>query len=89
MLMLRPSRLASGSIEQLQDLDLLVLDGLRQKPHPTHLSVDQALACIEKLQPRQAFLTHIAHDIAHAQVEPELPAGVSLAYDGLCVELRG
>lgn len=71
---------------QLEGLDVLVLDGLRYRHHPTHLTVDQALAVIEQLKPRRAYLTHIAHDILHADLEPRLPEGVHLAYDGLTLE---
>lgn len=70
----------------LQDLDLLILDGLRYKHHPTHLTIDQALTIIDQLQPRRAYLTHIAHDIKHAELDPKLPDNVALAYDGLALE---
>jgi phosphoribosyl 1,2-cyclic phosphate phosphodiesterase len=72
----------------LAGLDLLVLDGLRHEPHPTHLTIAQALDQIAKTQPRRALLTHIAHDIRHAQTDPTLPPGVALAYDGLRVTLE-
>jgi phosphoribosyl 1,2-cyclic phosphate phosphodiesterase len=69
----------------LTDLDVLVIDGLRYRHHPTHLTVDQALGLIDQIGPRQAYLTHIAHDICHAELQPRLPQGVWLAYDGLVV----
>lgn len=72
---------------KLQDLDVLVLDGLRYRHHPTHLTVDRALQIIDELQPQQAYLTHIAHDISHGDLSDRLPRGVALAYDGLAVEL--
>jgi phosphoribosyl 1,2-cyclic phosphate phosphodiesterase len=74
------------TIEALQDLDVLVLDCLRFREHPTHLWLDKALAYIEKLQPRRAFLTHIAHDVKHERDSPRLPDGVRWAYDELEVE---
>jgi phosphoribosyl 1,2-cyclic phosphate phosphodiesterase len=67
----------------LKDLDVLVLDALRYRAHPTHLTVDRALEVVTELQPRQTYFTHIAHDISHRDVEPTLPAGVNLAYDNL------
>ncbi len=67
----------------LQDLDVLVLDALRYKPHPGHFNLDEALDAIGRLQPRQAYLTHMSHDLDHATTNRELPAGVELAYDGL------
>lgn len=72
--------------EGLRGLDLLVIDALRFKPHPTHMTVDQALGYIERLRPRRALLTHISHDIGHAATSDQLPAGVEIAYDGLSVE---
>jgi phosphoribosyl 1,2-cyclic phosphate phosphodiesterase len=71
----------------LRDLDVLVIDALRYRHHPTHLTIDQALSIIDELQPRKAFLTHIAHDVQHADLCERLPAGVELPYDGLAVKL--
>ena len=69
----------------LTDLDVLVIDALRYRHHPTHMSVDQALAQIDQIQPKRAYLTHIAHDIRHAELERELPENVYLSFDGLVV----
>lgn len=73
--------------EQLRGLDTLILGVLRHRPHPTHLSVSEALELLDDLQPRQAFFTHISHDLGHEQTEAELPQGVRLAFDGLTLEL--
>jgi len=67
-------------------LDVLVLDCLRFREHPTHLWVDKALAYIEELKPRRALLTHIAHDVLHERDSQRLPPNVKWAYDGLEVE---
>ncbi len=72
----------------LKDLDLLVIDALRFKPHPTHMTLDQSLGYIDMLKPRRALLTHISHDIKHAETSESLPSGVEIAYDGLKVELN-
>lgn len=72
---------------KLQSLDVLVLDALRYRHHPTHLTVDRALEIIHQIRPRQAYLTHIAHDISHADLTERLPDGVQLAYDGLHLTL--
>ncbi len=69
----------------LTGLDVLVIDALRYRPHPTHMTIDQALQVVDKLKPGQTYFTHIAHDIRHAEVDPRLPAGVHLAFDGLRV----
>ena len=75
----------------LSGLDLLVVDTLKYKPHPTHLSLDEALALIAALAPRRALLTHIGHDLDHETLCRELAArgfpNVSPAYDGLVAEL--
>jgi phosphoribosyl 1,2-cyclic phosphate phosphodiesterase len=65
-----------------------VIDALREKPHPTHFSVDQALEAIQRLRPRQAYLTHISHTLDHNATNARLPKGVELAYDGLRIPLR-
>ena len=67
----------------LENLDVLVLDALRFKPHPGHFSLEEALDVIDRLKPRQAYLTHMSHDVDHAATSRNLPANVALAYDGL------
>jgi phosphoribosyl 1,2-cyclic phosphate phosphodiesterase len=67
----------------MRDLDVLVLDCLRFKEHPTHLWLDKALEYVEKLKPRRTYFTHIAHDVKHERDSNKLPAGVEWAYDGL------
>jgi phosphoribosyl 1,2-cyclic phosphate phosphodiesterase len=69
----------------LENLDVLVIDALRYRHHPTHMTVDQALGEVERIGPRRAYFTHIAHDIRHAELQPKLPPNVHLAYDGLSV----
>lgn len=73
------------SMDRLRGVETLILDGLRWEDHPTHFTIPQALKVIEHLRPTQAFLTHIAHQVRHADVEPRLPANVRLAYDGLVI----
>jgi phosphoribosyl 1,2-cyclic phosphate phosphodiesterase len=70
----------------LQGLDVLVLDALRFKPHSAHFNINQALAVIGQIRPKQAYLTHMSHDIDHDAVNAQLPPGVELAYDGLQFE---
>jgi phosphoribosyl 1,2-cyclic phosphate phosphodiesterase len=82
------SDLPEATKEKLHDLDVLFLDALRHKPHPTHSTVAQSLKWVEELKPRRAFFTHISHDLGHARTEATLPAGVHLAYDGLEVTVE-
>jgi phosphoribosyl 1,2-cyclic phosphate phosphodiesterase len=72
-----------SSMPLLRDLDTLVLDALRHKPHPTHFSVAQAVAAATRIGARQTYFTHIAHDLGHAATSATLPPGMALAYDGL------
>jgi len=72
-----------ASMEELRGLDVLFLDALRYKPHPTHTTVARALEYVVALKPRRAFLTHICHDLGHEETERRLPLNVRLAYDGL------
>jgi phosphoribosyl 1,2-cyclic phosphate phosphodiesterase len=80
------SAVPDESWEHLEGLDVLILDALRYEPHPTHLSLDQALAIIDRLKPRRTFLTHLSHTFDHAPTESTLPEGVALAYDGLAID---
>src|SRR6185369_11550105 len=71
----------------LQNLDVLFLDALRHRPHPTHSTVEQSLASVRELAPQRAFFTHICHDLPHGQTEAAFPPNVRLAYDGLQLEI--
>lgn len=81
------SEIPAESLAKLEGLDLLIIDALRYKPHPTHLHLEKTLAYIAELAPRRALLTHMSHDIKHAEASLELPPGVEFAYDQLQVEL--
>jgi phosphoribosyl 1,2-cyclic phosphate phosphodiesterase len=76
------NRIPDESFELMQGLDLLVLDALQRMPHSTHFSVDQALAVVDRLKPKQTRFTHIAHSLGHAATNATLPDNVRLAYDG-------
>jgi phosphoribosyl 1,2-cyclic phosphate phosphodiesterase len=77
------SDIPEESMELLSGLDVLFLDALRHRPHPTHSTVERSLQSVEKLAPRRAYFTHICHDLAHGPTEQHLPEHVRLAYDGL------
>ena len=74
------------SMEELRDLDVLVLDCVRMKPHSTHLCLEEALAIIADLAPKKAFLTHLNHDILYERDSHLLPDNVHFAYDQLVVD---
>lgn len=74
--------------EQLRDLDVLVINALRRTQHISHQTLDDALALIRELSPREAYLIHMSHDMGlHAEIEKILPPHVHFAYDGLCVTI--
>ena len=70
----------------LEGVRTLVLDALRDRPHPTHFSVAEALEVVARLRPGRTWFTHICHDLPHAATCARLPAGVELAYDGLVLQ---
>jgi len=81
------SAIPDSTIPLIEGLDVLVLDALRHKPHPTHSSLEQSLDWVERLKPRRAFFTHIAHELGHEATNAALPPHVRLAYDGLKLDL--
>jgi riboflavin kinase/FMN adenylyltransferase len=86
------SSIPDSSLALLHDLDELIIDALRDIPHPMHQTVEQALALVKKLSPRRAWFTHIAHDLPHAETNERLRhlgySNVHLAYDGLQIEVN-
>jgi len=71
-----------SSLALLADLQLLILDGLRFKPHPTHFNISEAVAIAQTIGAKQTLLTHLSHDVDHPCVDADLPDGINLAYDG-------
>jgi phosphoribosyl 1,2-cyclic phosphate phosphodiesterase len=71
------------SLPLLTGLDLLILDALRRQPHPTHSTLENSIALVEKIKPRRAFFTHMSHDLDHDATNAMLPPHIRLAYDGL------
>lgn len=81
------SRIPDKTMELLKGVQLLVLNGLRKRVHPTHLSFSQAADIAHTLKVPQCWLTHICHDYSHQQIQAMLPKNVSPAYDGLKISL--
>jgi phosphoribosyl 1,2-cyclic phosphate phosphodiesterase len=73
--------------ERLRGLDVLVLNALWWRPHPTHLSISEAIDTARVLGARRTYLTHLTHETGHSELEAQLPAGIFPAYDGLTVEV--
>ena len=80
--------LLDGETEKLRGADTMVVNALRYTPHYSHFNVAEALDLIARIKPRQAFLTHMSHDIGlYAEASQHLPEGVHLAYDTLTFEI--
>ena len=82
------SEIPPETSQQLADLDTLVIDALRYKPHVTHLNIEQAVEIVQRLEPRRAFFTHMTHDVDYGRLKDELPKGIEPAYDGLVVDVE-
>ena len=80
------SQIPDGSWPLLTGVRTLVIDALRDRPHPTHFTVEESLEVVRRLAPERAYFTHICHDLPHAATCARLPAGVELAYDGLILD---
>lgn len=76
-----------AAIDAMRGAEVLVINGLRDRPHPVHLSIPESLEIIEEVRPRRAYLTHLSHDVGHAELSARLPDNVQVAYDGLVVEV--
>jgi phosphoribosyl 1,2-cyclic phosphate phosphodiesterase len=82
------SDIPEESLRKLEGLDVLFLDALRYKPHPTHSTVEHSLHTVQRLKPQRAFFTHICHDLPHEETNRTLPENVKLSYDGMKLEFE-
>ncbi|MFT3739355.1 MAG: MBL fold metallo-hydrolase [Breznakibacter sp.] len=84
------NRIEAHVLENLKNLDILIINGLRNEKHLSHFSLPEALEVIKFLSPKQAFITHISHQLGlHEEINTQLPPHIRLAYDGLVVEMEG
>lgn len=81
------SNFPASTTLRMQNLDMLVVDALQRHPHPSHLSLGQAVDWIDRLKPKRAVLTHMHVPLDYATVAAETPAHVEPAYDGMVIEL--
>ena len=82
------NRIPDEAMAKLQNLELLILDAVRFKPHATHFGLYEALEIVEQLKPKRTLFTHLSHKFDHDSVNTQLPSGTALAYDGQVVELE-
>lgn len=73
---------------KFENLDVLIINALRHKPHPTHFNLEQAVETAKLFKPVQTYLTHITHDIIHDETNSGLPENIQLAYDGLEINIK-
>ncbi len=78
-----------SSFKLLENLDVLVLDALRHDAHPTHYTIDEAVAVAKRIGARQTYFTHMTHSVDHATEDAKLPDGITMAYDGLSFTAGG
>ena len=81
------SHIPDASWPLLEGLDLVVIGALRERPHPTHFSISEAVVAAARIGARRTCFTHMCHDLPHAATNAALPAGVELAYDGLMIDV--
>ena len=72
----------------LEGVETVILDALRERPHPTHFSIGESLEIVKRLKPERAFFTHMCHELGHLATCARLPEGVELAYDGLSFDIN-
>jgi phosphoribosyl 1,2-cyclic phosphate phosphodiesterase len=82
------SRIPDESWTLLEGLEVVVLDALRERPHPTHFTIDEAVETARRIGAPRSYFTHMCHDLGHAATNARLPPGMELAYDGLVIEIR-
>ncbi len=77
------SSIPESSLPLLEGLDVMIIDALRPEPHPSHATISESLRLVERIKPRQAWFTHMSHEVDHAEMEKTFPPNVRLAWDGL------
>jgi len=82
------NRLDDEAWPLVEGVETLVIDALRDRPHSTHFSIDEAVAAAARIAPRRTYFTHMTHDLGYVETNARLPAGVELAYDGLVLDVE-
>jgi phosphoribosyl 1,2-cyclic phosphate phosphodiesterase len=82
------NRIPDEAWSLVEGVDTLVIDALRDEPHATHFTVDQAIAAAQRIAAKRTYFTHMTHDLPHARTNARLPTGMELAYDGLVLDIE-
>jgi phosphoribosyl 1,2-cyclic phosphate phosphodiesterase len=77
----------AATVAALRGVDVMILDALRYRPHPSHICVEESLALLAQIQAKASYLIHLCHDVDHAELEARLPLSVQVSYDGLTLRL--
>ena len=77
------SEIPETSFALLQDLDVILLDCLRETSHPTHINIEQNLAYISRINAKQSYMIHMTHELEYAALSNKLPKSVFVGFDGL------
>lgn len=80
--------LPEATVQRCRNVDVAVLDALRMRPHPTHMNLTEAADCLQNMNARQQFVTHLCHEVSHQEADSLLPENISPAFDGLQIELN-
>lgn len=77
--------ISPATTDMLRGVDVMILDGLRRRPHPTHYTLNESLAKLNEINAKRSYIIHMCHELEHAATEDELPEEIRLSYDGLVV----
>jgi phosphoribosyl 1,2-cyclic phosphate phosphodiesterase len=83
------SAISWQELEKMKGSEIVIINGLRKQKHHSHFSIDEAIGIIQQIKPRQAYITHVSHQLGfHKEINAQLPNGIELAYDGLKIEIQ-
>ncbi|HZD75507.1 MAG TPA: MBL fold metallo-hydrolase [Acidobacteriaceae bacterium] len=82
------NNIPDASFALLDGVEVVVLDALRPQPHPSHATISEAIGWAQRIGARETWFTHMSHEVMHAEMDPQLPASIHLAYDGLRVPVE-
>ncbi len=82
-------RIPDETMALLEGVDVVILDALRHRDHKTHMTVEESVAALQRIQAPQSYLIHLCHDLDHATVAESLPEGIDVSFDGQVIQLTG
>jgi phosphoribosyl 1,2-cyclic phosphate phosphodiesterase len=82
------NKIPDPSFALLDGVEVVILDALRPQPHPSHATIPEAIGWAQRIGARETWFTHMSHEVMHAEMDPQLPASIRLAYDGLRVPIE-